>query len=118
MEVGDDKYVFIKDLPGSCRQHDSIWIIVYQTTKSTYFLPIISTHSTGDYAKLYTQELVILHGVPVSIILDRDSQFMIKFLKSFQNGLGSKVNLSNIFHPCDDSQAESTIQTLEYMLIS
>ncbi|WMV30634.1 hypothetical protein MTR67_024019 [Solanum verrucosum] len=55
----------------SRRQHDSIWVIVDRMTKSAYFLPVKTTHSVEDYARLYIQEVVRLHGVPVSIISDR-----------------------------------------------
>ncbi|KAH0722658.1 hypothetical protein KY290_005316 [Solanum tuberosum] len=107
---------FITCLPRSRRQHDSIWVIVDRMTKSSHFLPVKTTHSVEDYAKLYLQEVVRLHGVLVSIILDRGAQFTAQFWKSFQKGLGSKVNLSTAFHPQTDGQAKSTIQTLEDML--
>ena len=57
-----------------------------------------------------------IDGIPLSIISDRGSQFTSHFRKSFQNSLGTQVKLSNAFHPQTDSQAERTIQTLEYML--
>ena len=71
-----------------------------------------TTYSAEDYAKLYLQEVVRLHGVSVSIILDKGAQFTAQFWKSFKKGLGLKVNLSTIFHPQTDGQAECTIQTL------
>jgi len=107
---------FITGLPRSRRQHDSIWVIVDRMTKSAHFLPVKTTHSAEDYAKLYIQEIVRLHGVPISIISDRGAQFTAQFWKSFQKGLGSKVNLSTAFHPQTDGQVERTIQTLEDML--
>jgi len=107
---------FITGLPRSRRQHDSIWVIVNKISKSAHFLPVKTTHSTEDYAKLYLQKVVRLHGVSVSIISDKGTQFTAQFWKSFQKGLGSKMNLSTAFHPQTDGQAERTIQTLEYML--
>ena len=71
---------FITGLPRYRRQHDSIWVIVDRMTKSAHFLPVKTTHSTEDYARLYIQEVVRLHGVPISIISDRGAQFW----KSFQ----------------------------------
>ncbi|WMV45269.1 hypothetical protein MTR67_038654 [Solanum verrucosum] len=85
-------------------------------TKLAHFLPVKTTHSAKDYAKLYLQEVVRLHGVPVLIISDRGVQFTAHFWMSFQKGLGSKVNLSIAFHPQTDGQAEHTILTLEDML--
>ncbi|KAH0781716.1 hypothetical protein KY290_001314 [Solanum tuberosum] len=106
---------FITSLPRSRMKHDSIWVIVDRMTKSAHFLPVKTTHSAEDYAKLYLQEVVRLHGVSVSIISNRGAQFTAQFWKSFQKVLGSKVNLSTAFHPQTDGQAERTIQTLEDM---
>ena len=57
--------------------------------------------------------MVIIHVVAVSIISNKGARFTAQFWKSFQKGLGSKVNLSTGFHPQINGQAESTIKTLE-----
>ena len=106
---------FITGLPRTCRQHDSIWVIVGRMTKSSCFLAVKATYSAEDYARLYINEIVILHGVPLSIISDRDPHFTSHFWKSFQKGLGTHVNLSTTFHPQTDGQTEHTIKTLEDM---
>ncbi|WMV29710.1 hypothetical protein MTR67_023095 [Solanum verrucosum] len=85
-------------------------------TKSTHFIPIKGSYSVEDDAKLYLREMVRLHGVPLSIISNRVTQFTSQLLKSFLKGLGTKVKLSTTFHPQIDGQAERTIQTLEDML--
>ena len=72
-----------------------------------------TTYSADDYAKIYLNEIVRLHGVPLSIILDKGPQFTSHFWKSFQKGLGIKVNLTTTFRPQTNGQAERTIQTLE-----
>ncbi|GKC22010.1 reverse transcriptase domain-containing protein [Tanacetum coccineum] len=64
----------------------------------------------------YLKEIVCRHGVPVSIISDRDSQFASGFWRSLQNTLGTEVNMSTAYHPEMDGQSERTIQTLEDML--
>ncbi|WMV25087.1 hypothetical protein MTR67_018472 [Solanum verrucosum] len=87
-------------------------------TKSANFLSVKTTFSVEDYARLYFQEIVIRHGVPMSIISDRGVQFTTKIWKSFKKGLGLKENLSTTFHLQNDGQAECTIQTLEDMLRS
>ncbi|WMV08968.1 hypothetical protein MTR67_002353 [Solanum verrucosum] len=66
------KMDFITGLPRICRQHDSIWVIVDRDTKSAHFLAVKTTDSTEDYAKLYINDIVSLHGVPLSIISHRD----------------------------------------------
>ena len=85
-------------------------------TKSSRFLAIKTTDPAEDYAKFYINEIVRLHGVPLSIISDMGPQFTSHFWKSFQKGLGTQVNLTTSFQPHTDGQAERTIQTLVDML--
>ena len=72
---------FITKLPRTRIQHDSICMIVDKMTMSSRFLAVKTTDSTEDYAKLYINEIVRLHGVFLSIILDRGPQFTSHFLK-------------------------------------
>ena len=62
---------FITGLQGSRRQHDLIFVIVDRMKKSTHFLSVNDNHSAEDYAKLYIQEVLRLHGVPILFISDR-----------------------------------------------
>ncbi|KAH0685662.1 hypothetical protein KY284_016215 [Solanum tuberosum] len=102
--------------PGGMTQE--INIPTWKVTNSAHFLAVKTTDSVEDYAKLYINEIVRLHGVPLSIISDTCPQFTSHFWKSFQKGLGTQVNLSTSFHPQKDGQSEHTIQTLEDMLIA
>ncbi|WMV08531.1 hypothetical protein MTR67_001916 [Solanum verrucosum] len=68
------------------------------------------------YAQIFMNEIVRLHGVPISIISDRGSQFTSRFWRSFQEALGTRVDLSTAFHPQTDGQSQRTIQILEDML--
>ncbi|XP_019256308.1 PREDICTED: uncharacterized protein LOC109234697 [Nicotiana attenuata] len=70
---------FITGLPRSHRKFDSIWMIVDRLMKSAHFLPVRSTYTAEDYAKLFIKEIVRLHGVPISIISDRGAQFTAHF---------------------------------------
>nr|GEV44310.1 putative reverse transcriptase domain-containing protein [Tanacetum cinerariifolium] len=65
---------------------------------------------------LYMKEVVTRHGVPVSIISDRDGRFTLLFCKALHNALGTRLDMSTASHPETDDQSESTIQTLEDML--
>ena len=66
--------------------------------------------------RTYIKEFVRLHGVPISIISDRDSRFTSRFWKSLQKSLGTRLDMSIAYHPQTDGQSERTIQTLEDML--
>ncbi|GKB36861.1 putative reverse transcriptase domain-containing protein [Tanacetum coccineum] len=65
---------FITKLPRSKNRYDTIWVIVDRLTKSAHFLAIREDYSTERLAKIYIDEIVTLHGVPVSIISDRDGR--------------------------------------------
>ncbi|GJY08280.1 retrovirus-related pol polyprotein from transposon TNT 1-94 [Tanacetum coccineum] len=69
-----------------------------------------------NLTRLYIKEIVSRHGVPISIISDRDSHFTSRFWKSLQNALGTQLDMSMAYHPETDGQSERTIQTLEDML--
>ena len=71
-----------------------------------------------DFAGIYINDIVILHGIPFSIISDRGATFTSHFWKSFLKGFGTQVNVSTTFRPQRDCQAEPTIKTLEDMFIT
>ncbi|GJV85105.1 putative reverse transcriptase domain-containing protein [Tanacetum coccineum] len=66
--------------------------------------------------RLYIKEIVSWHGVPISIISDRDSHFTSRFWQSLENALGTQLDMSTSYHPETDGQSKRTIQTLEDML--
>ncbi|GKF59958.1 reverse transcriptase domain-containing protein [Tanacetum coccineum] len=68
--------------------------------------------------RLYIKEIFSWHGVPISVISDRDSHFTSRFWQSLQNALGTQLDMSMAYHPKTDRQSERTIQTLEDMLRS
>ena len=79
-------------------------------------MPTDSSWGAEALASLYIQEIVRLHGVPVSIISDRGTQFTSRFWRAIQRDLGTQVALSTAFHPQTDGQSERTIQVLQDML--
>nr|GFB70433.1 putative reverse transcriptase domain-containing protein [Tanacetum cinerariifolium] len=80
------------------------------------FLPKKKTDSIEKLAELYLKEIVCKHGMPVSVISDRDSLFTSRFWVSLQKALGTQLDLSTAYHPETNGQSERTIQTLEDML--
>nr|GEZ52703.1 putative reverse transcriptase domain-containing protein [Tanacetum cinerariifolium] len=107
---------FVTGLPRTLSGYDLIWVIVDRLTKSAYFLPNKKTDSIEKLAELYLKEIVCKHGVPVSVISDRDSLFASRFWVSLQKALGTQLDLSTAYHPKTDGQSERTIQRLEDML--
>ncbi|GKC76574.1 putative reverse transcriptase domain-containing protein, partial [Tanacetum coccineum] len=107
---------FIVKLPRTSSGHDAIWVIVDRLTKSAYFLAVREAFKTEKLARLYINEIVARHGMPMSIIFDRDSHFTSRFWQSLQKALGTQLDLSTAYRPETDGQSECTIQTLEDML--
>ena len=107
---------FVSGLPRTQRNHDAIWVIVDRLTKSAHFLAIRMDYSLERLAELYINEIVRLHGIPVSIVSDRDLRFTSRFWGSLQEALGTKLKFSTSFHPQTDGQSERVIQILEDML--
>ncbi|XP_043811350.1 uncharacterized protein LOC122723353 [Manihot esculenta] len=107
---------FVVGLPLTLRKKDVIWVIVDRLTKSAHFILVRTDYSLEKYAELYINEIVRLHGVPLSIISDRDPRFTARFWEKLHEALGTKLNFSTSFHPQTDGQSERVIQTLEDML--
>ena len=100
---------FVVGLPLTGRKHDLIWVVVDRLTKSTHFLPMRTNYSLDKLAKLYIKEIVRLHEIPISIILDRDPRFTSRFWGKLQEALGTRLNFSTAFHPHMDRQSERVI---------
>nr|GFB73325.1 hypothetical protein [Tanacetum cinerariifolium] len=80
-------------------------------TKSAHFLAVRDDYKTEKFVRLYINEIIARHDVPVSIISDRDSYFTSRFWKSLQKALGTQLDLSTAYHPETVGQSERTIQT-------
>ncbi|GKB27462.1 putative reverse transcriptase domain-containing protein [Tanacetum coccineum] len=79
---------FITKLPKTSTREDAIWVIVDRLTKSAHFLPMKEIDSMEKLMRQYLKEVVSRHGVPVSIISDRDSKFTSHFWQSLNKALG------------------------------
>ncbi|GJR80134.1 putative reverse transcriptase domain-containing protein [Tanacetum coccineum] len=108
---------FVTKLPRSSQGYDTIWVIVDRLTKSAIFLLMRETNPLEKLAKMYLKEVVARHGIPVSIIYDRDPRFASNFWKSLQKALGTSLDMSSdipIQRELTDNAV--TVQTLEVML--
>ncbi|GJS06089.1 putative reverse transcriptase domain-containing protein [Tanacetum coccineum] len=105
-ERADKMYYDLRDMywwPGMKRD-----IATYVTIREDY--------STEKLANIYIDEILVRHGVHVSIILDRDGRFTSRCWQTVQKALGTRLDMSTTYHPQTDGQSERTIQTLEDML--
>jgi hypothetical protein len=102
---------FIVGLPLTARKKDSIWVIVDRLTKTAHFIAVHTTYSVQQYAGLYMDHIVRLHGIPKTII-----QFVARFWEQLHECLGTKLIRSSSYHPQTDGQTERIKQILEDML--
>ena len=93
---------FVSGLPMGKKGNNAVWVIVDRLMKSALFLPMKIMDSVDKLAKLYVNEVVRLHGVPMSIVTNRDPRFTSRLWLSLQRALGTKLNLSATFHPQTD----------------
>ena len=107
---------FITKLPRTAKGYDAIWVIVDRLTKSAHFLPIREAINSEKLAEIFIKEIVTRHGVPVSVVSDRDTRFTSRFWRKFNDAMGTRLHISTAYHPQTDGQSERTIQTLEDML--
>ena len=107
---------FVSGFPLTQRKHEAVWVIVDRLTKSAHFLPVRLDYSMDHLMELYVSEIVRLHGIPLSIVSDRDPRFTSRFWKELQSAFSTRLNFSTAFHPQTERQSERVIQALEDML--
>jgi len=90
---------FVGALSKIVKGFDLIWVIVDRLTKSTHFIPIKTGMSVARLAEIYIEQVVRLHGIPSSIVSDRDPRCTSKFWENLQAALGTKLRLSSAYHP-------------------
>ncbi|GJW77552.1 putative reverse transcriptase domain-containing protein [Tanacetum coccineum] len=91
-------------LKAEYQKPSGLLVIVDRLTKSTHFIPTRETDSMETLTRLYVKEIVSRHGVPISIISDRDSHFTSRFWQSLQSALGTQLDMSTAYHPETDGQ--------------
>ncbi|GJS54600.1 putative reverse transcriptase domain-containing protein [Tanacetum coccineum] len=96
---------FVTKLPRTSSGHDTIWVIVDRLTKSAHFLPMREDYKMERLSRLYLNEIVARHGVPILIISDHDSRFMSRFWQSMQEALGTQLDMITTYHPQTDGQS-------------
>ncbi|GAU43227.1 hypothetical protein TSUD_241170 [Trifolium subterraneum] len=107
---------FVGGLPKTAKGNEVIWVVVDRLTKSAHFIAIKIGTLVPKLAEIYVEQIIRLHGIPSSIVSDRDPKFTSRFWESLQEALGTKLRLSSAYHPQTDDQSERTIQSLKDLL--
>ncbi|MCO5599014.1 hypothetical protein L7F22_053113 [Adiantum nelumboides] len=97
---------FIFDLPRTPNGHDGIWTIIDRFSKQAHFLPVKKTVKLDHLARLFVAQIFRLHGMPETIVSDRDPRFTSLFWKAILENIGTRLQFSSSFHPQTDRQSE------------
>ncbi|KAL1937189.1 hypothetical protein VTO73DRAFT_14488 [Trametes versicolor] len=106
---------FVGPFP-ECDGFDYLWVIVDRFSGTVHLIPTTTTVRASALAWLFLKEIVRLHGLPTSIVSDRDSKFISKFWRDVHRMLGTKLHMSTSYHPQTDGKSERTIRTTSQML--
>ena len=93
---------FIMGLPKAETGHDGILTVVDRATKMVHLVPVQQTISAAEIARVYWDNVGKLHGIPRSIVSDRDPRFVSRFWQEMLRLLGTKLRMSSVHHPQTD----------------
>ncbi|GJP44986.1 hypothetical protein CLOM_g4375, partial [Closterium sp. NIES-68] len=97
---------FITGLPPTSSGHDAILVVIDKFSKMGHFIPTHTTARTEETAQLFIRYIISQHGIPTTLISDRDPKFTSKFWKELMSLLGTKLAMSSAYHPQTDGQTE------------
>ncbi|CAI7803618.1 unnamed protein product [Closterium sp. NIES-54] len=107
---------FITGLPSTSRGHDSILVVIHKFSKMGHFIPTNATAIAEATARLFFDRIITIHGIPATLISDRDPKFTSKLWKELMGLLGTKLAMSSAYHPQTDGQTERLNQVVEQLL--
>ena len=107
---------FVLGLPKTARKYDSILVVVDRFFKIAHFLSCFKTSDASQIATIYFNEVVRLHGLPKTIVSDRNAKFTSYFWKTLSHKMGTKLQFSTAFHLQTDGQTEVVNRSLGNLL--
>ena len=95
---------------------DYVWVILDRFTSLVHLIAITTTTRASELAWLYERDIVRLHGLPETIVSDRDPKFVSKFWRELHRLLGGRLLMSTAYHPQTDGASERAVQTVSQIL--
>jgi hypothetical protein len=96
---------FIGPFPKS-KGFNYLWVVICRMTSMVHLIPVHTKITATELSWVYCREIVRLHGLPSSIVSDRDSKFTSKWWRELHRILGARLLMSTSFHPQTDGQTE------------
>ena len=109
---------FVTQLPRTARGHTAIMVVVDRLSKQVHLIPTRDQATARQTAQIFLERVFAQHGMPVSIVSDRDSKFTSEFWQELMGLLGTTLKMSSARHPETDGQSERTIRTISQYLRS
>ena len=106
---------FVGPFPTS-KGYDYLWVVICRLISMVHLIPVTTKITASELSWKYLREVVRLHGLPSSIVSDRDSKFTSRWWKELHRVLGAKLLMSTSFHPQTDGQTERAIRNVGQIL--
>jgi hypothetical protein len=98
------KMDFITKFPKTSKQNDAIMVVVEKLTKSSHFIPMKFTQKETNFVDIYMRQVACFHGIPKTIVCDKDIKFTSKFYKGLFKGFITNLNFNIAYHPESDGK--------------